>query len=154
MVEAQFPLMQNLDPLLAGVLATALQGEPGLRYGSVEQLSAALTGLAAALKGQQVKALPAQRAAGERSGGNSLRRVLALLGLAVVGAIIIYLLIVLDQSVNLGALFSGPAGTVTPATAPTVAVVLPRPRRPRSWASRRRRSTRPMPPRWRRASTG
>jgi VWFA-related protein len=125
-VEAHFPLFPNLDPRLGGVLATALQGEPGLRYRSVEQLSGALTGLAAAMKGQEVKALPTKRgAAGERAGGNALVRVLALLGLAVVGAVIIYLLIVADSALNLGTLFSGPVRTLPPATATEVAVIVP-----------------------------
>jgi VWFA-related protein len=125
-VEAHFPLFPNLDPLLGGVLATALQGEPGLRYRSVEQLSGALTGLAGALKGQEVKALPAQRGgAGERKGGSPLVRVLALLGLAVVAAGVVYLLILADQTINLGALFSGPVQTIPTATATAVAAVVP-----------------------------
>jgi VWFA-related protein len=122
-VEAQFPLFPNVDPLLGGVLATALQGAPGLRYKSVEQLSGALTGLAAATK-EQLRAMPVQRLGSEgRSGSHPLVRVLALLGLAVAGAIIIYLLILADQALNLGALFSGPAGTAVPPTATSGAIV-------------------------------
>ena len=126
-VEAQFPMFPNVDPLLGGVLATALQGEPGLRYKSVEQLSGALTGLAAATK-EQLKALPVQRLGSEgRSGssGSPLVRVLALLGLAVAGAVLIYLLVLADQALNLGALFSGPAGTAVPPTATSGAIVAP-----------------------------
>ncbi len=114
-VVANFPLFPNLEPLLGGVLATALQADPAARYGSVEQLSAALTGLAGATKGQ-MQAVPMQRIRGGEKKPNPLMRVLALFGLVIVVSAVILGLVVADQTLNLGALFAGQAGTPLPET--------------------------------------
>ena len=125
MVEAEFRLHRHMHPLLAGVLAKALQGDPTARYGSVDELAAALKAAGAVLRGQEARDLPNPRAVPDRpakddvSGRVSPLRALLPLAL-VIGGLAALVLVVFFAASMLG---GTPGGSLTPV--PTLTAGLP-----------------------------
>jgi VWFA-related protein len=130
LVEAEFRLHPGLHPLLAGLLATALQGDPAARYASVEHLEAALRAVNATLLGQAPAALVVPRTqekakddvSGKPAPGRALLRLAAVIALmGVAGLIVVFLL----WQVGSGVLGTPQATALTPEASPSAEAGLP-----------------------------